>query len=420
MSGLYWDVCSYLRPVLKRVQKFIKFLAANYSKSSTFQSITALFMVGSIICFLVVMGSSYFYMFPSSEAVVEINGNGDKNSSKSSQFLSNECNVFDGNWVIDESYPLYNASQCPFAEKGFDCLGNGREDEEYLKWRWKPKNCEIWRFDVRVVLEFLRGKRVVFVGDSLSRTQWESMVCMLMTGVEDKRDVYEINGNEISKQIRHLSILFERYRFTVEFYRSVFLVQPGPGPKHSPKRVKAVLKLDQVDDINREWIDSDILVFNTGHWWTPKKLYTMGWYFQIGGRMKLGMPISSAFKVALATWRSWVENTINPDRTKVFFRTFESTHWSSGSRQNCKVTKEPALKVKGRHKSPMSDAIMNAVRNVSVPVQVLHVTPMGAFRSDAHVGTWSDDPSVPDCSHWCLPGVPDMWNEILFSFLLTH
>lgn len=43
--------------------------------------------------------------------------------------------------------------------------------------------------------------------------------------------------------------------------------------------------------------------------------------------MKLGMPISSAFKVALATWKSWVENTVNPNRTKVFFRTFESTHW---------------------------------------------------------------------------------------------
>lgn len=84
------------------------------------------------------------------------------------------------------------------------------------------------------------------------------------------------------------------------------------------------------------------------------------------------------------------------------------------------MTRGPSLKVNERQRSSISDAIINAVRNVSVPVQVLHVTPMGAFRSDAHVGTWSDDPLVPDCSHWCLPGVPDMWNELLFSFLLSH
>ncbi|KAK6114996.1 hypothetical protein DH2020_007265 [Rehmannia glutinosa] len=378
-------------------------------------------MLGSIVCFLIVMGSSYFYLFPSTETVVvEVNQNRDVNSSNFNDSLSKGCNVFDGKWVFDESFPLYNASQCPFAERGFDCLGNGRRDIGYLKWRWKPKNCEIPRFNSRSVLELLRGKRVVFVGDSLSRTQWESMICMLMSGVEDKNSVYEINGNEITKQIRHLGVRFRTFDVTVEFYRSVFLVQPAPVPKHSPKRVKMVLKFDELDDISGEWIDSDILVFNSGHWWTPTKLFELGWYFQIGGRIKLGMPISSAFKVALATWQSWIENAINPNRTRVFFRTFESTHWSSGSHQNCRVTRRPSLGIKGRHRSLISDAIINAVKNVSIPVKLLHVTPMGAFRSDAHVGSWSDNPSVPDCSHWCLPGVPDMWNELLFSSLLSN
>ncbi|KAK4429568.1 protein trichome berefringence-like 7 [Sesamum alatum] len=89
---------------------------------------------------------------------------------------------------------------------------------------------------------------------------------------------------------------------------------------------------------------------------------------------------------------------------------------TTGSRQNCKVTKQPSLKTKGRQKSSISDAIINVVKNVAIPVKLLHVTPMGAFRSDAHVDSWSDNPSVPDCSQWCLPGVPDMWNELLFSF----
>ncbi|KAM2576626.1 hypothetical protein TB2_002376 [Malus domestica] len=45
---------------------------------------------------------------------------------------------------------------------------------------------------------------------------------------------------------------------------------------------------------------------------------------------------------------------------------------------------------------------------MKVPVTILHVTPMISFRSDGHVGTRSNNPSVPDCIHWCLPGVPDM------------
>ncbi|BAT96103.1 hypothetical protein VIGAN_08298600 [Vigna angularis var. angularis] len=30
-------------------------------------------------------------------------------------------------------------------------------------------------------------------------------------------------------------------------------------------------------------------------------------------------------------------------------------------------------------------------------------------------------PNAPqDCSHWCLPGVPDTWNELLYAQLLSE
>lgn len=66
-----------------------------------------------------------------------------------------------------------------------------------------------------------------------------------------------------------------------------------------------------------------------------------------------------------------------------------------------------------------SQSTLEVIENMKVPITVLHVTSMSAFRSDAHVGMWSDNPYVADCSHWCLPGVPDVWNEILFSYLLS-
>ncbi|KHG27702.1 Segregation and condensation B [Gossypium arboreum] len=131
------------------------------------------------------------------------------------------------------------------------------------------------------------------------------------------------------------------------------------------------------------------------------------------------MGIASAFRTALETWVSWVESSVNRNRTRVFFRTFESSHWIGRNRNSCKVTRRPWLKTKGRDHSRISDIIIDVVKKMTTPVTVLHVTPMGAFRSDAHVGTWSDKQSVADCSHWCLPGVPDTWNEILLSMMLS-
>ncbi|GAU35088.1 hypothetical protein TSUD_70110 [Trifolium subterraneum] len=99
----------------------------------------------------------------------------------------------------------------------------------------------------------------------MSRTQWESLICMLMTGVEDKMSVYEVNQNQITKRIRFLGVRFSAFNFTIEFFRSVFLVQQGQAPEHAPKRVKSTLLLDKLDDISHQWVNSDILIFNTGH-----------------------------------------------------------------------------------------------------------------------------------------------------------
>uniref|UniRef100_A0A0D9WGR7 Uncharacterized protein n=1 Tax=Leersia perrieri TaxID=77586 RepID=A0A0D9WGR7_9ORYZ len=331
------------------------------------------------------------------------------------------CDVFDGDWVPDATYrPPYNSSLCPFAERGFNCLANGRKDTGYLKWRWKPRRCEIPNFTARDALERLRGKRVVFVGDSMSRTQWESFICMLMAGVEDPKSVYEVNGNEISKTIRSLSVRFATFDLTVEFFRSVFLVQQRPPPRHAPKRVKSTLRLDRLDNISRKWVNSDVLIFNTGHWWTPKKLFEMGCYFQSGRVLKLGTSVDSAFRTALETWASWVEKKVDLNRTHVFFRTYEPSHWSDTNQKVCEVTEQPSSEAKGNDKSEFGTILADVVANMNFPVTLLNVTSMGAFRSDAHVGTWSYPPTVLDCSHWCLPGVPDAWNELLFSYFLTN
>ncbi|KAF3443224.1 hypothetical protein FNV43_RR12906 [Rhamnella rubrinervis] len=57
----------------------------------------------------------------------------------------------------------------------------GRPDSEYLKWRWKPTNCELTLFNLVQFLELVRGKSMAFVGDSLGKNQIQSLLCVLDT-----------------------------------------------------------------------------------------------------------------------------------------------------------------------------------------------------------------------------------------------
>lgn len=56
-----------------------------------------------------------------------------------------QCDVSDGSWVFDESYPLYESNSCPFIDEGFSCQANGRMDQSYMKMRWQPKHCNVPR-----------------------------------------------------------------------------------------------------------------------------------------------------------------------------------------------------------------------------------------------------------------------------------
>lgn len=44
------------------------------------------------------------------------------------------------------------------------------------------------------MLEKVRGKRVMFVGDSVNRNQWESMVCLLHTGIAPGRSTWAVGA----------------------------------------------------------------------------------------------------------------------------------------------------------------------------------------------------------------------------------
>lgn len=56
-----------------------------------------------------------------------------------------KCDFFDGEWIKDDSYPLYEPGSCNLIDEQFSCIQNGRPDKDYQKYKWKPKGCSLPR-----------------------------------------------------------------------------------------------------------------------------------------------------------------------------------------------------------------------------------------------------------------------------------
>ncbi|GAB2266893.1 hypothetical protein Dimus_001882 [Dionaea muscipula] len=56
------------------------------------------------------------------------------------KLLSN-CELYDGDWVRDDSHPLYKPGSCGLIDEQFSCFLNGRPHGDYQKLKWKPKGC---------------------------------------------------------------------------------------------------------------------------------------------------------------------------------------------------------------------------------------------------------------------------------------
>ncbi|GAB2220472.1 hypothetical protein Droror1_Dr00008124 [Drosera rotundifolia] len=345
---------------------------------------------------------------------------------------SDECDYFDGRWVRDDTRPYYPPGSCHYVDKSFNCHLNGRPDDGYLKWRWQPYGCDIPRLDAHKVLERLRDKKLVFVGDSLNRNMWESLVCILQHNVRNKKRVYEISGRSDFKKKGIYAIRFEDYNCSVDFVVSPFLVRESLF--QGKNGTIETLRLDVMDLTTATYHDADVIVFNTGHWWTHEKTSKGEDYYREGNYVYPRLKALNAYGKALATWAMWVDQHIDPKRTLVFFRGYSPTHfrggqWNSGGQ--CHRETEPIFNETylGRYPSKMR-SLEHVLKQMNTPVIYLNVSRLTDYRKDGHPSIYrmkyeTDEQrqtaeQSQDCSHWCVPGVPDTWNELLYAYILKH
>ena len=94
--------------------------------------------------------------------------------------------------------------------------------------------------------------------------------------------------------------------------------------------------------------------------------------------------------------------------------------WGEPKARNCKGQTEPVKGSTYPGPSHPGEAIVKSVlSSLGNKAYLLDVTLLTQLRKDGHPSIYAGQGSgYVDCSHWCLPGVPDSWNEILYAALL--
>lgn len=326
------------------------------------------------------------------------------------------CDVFSGSWVYDSSYPLYSSSDCPYIDSTFGC--SRRPDADYLKYRWQPSaaGCQLPRFNGLEFLNRMAGKKVMFVGDSLSRNQWESLVCMISASVP-KPQIQVAGGDPLSVAN------FPEYKVQISYYKAVYLVDIDMY------QGKNYLKLDDIRGNGNSWGDADVLSFNTGHWYFHSRV-TRGWdMVEYGVNQVNDVDGMEALERGLRTWASWVDHNVDSSRTKVFFQAISPTHygadqWNIGPQmtttESCVGQTGPSAAYPNTFPDPVEDVIEKVIKGMKSPPLLLNITGLSAMRKDAHPSIYGGkgESGGADCSHWCLPGLPDTWN-LLFNYMLS-
>ncbi|XP_020573786.1 protein trichome birefringence-like 13 isoform X2 [Phalaenopsis equestris] len=252
------------------------------------------------------------------------------------------CNYTSGKWIRDQSsvIPRYDSS-CKEIFKGWNCISSGKSNARDLsQWRWLPSGCDLLPLDPVYFLRRFRNKSIGFVGDSLNRNMFVSLVCMLRrVHVGDVRKWRPAGADR--------GFTFLRNNLTVAYHRTNLLARYGSWSA-SPNGValeslgfKQGYRVD-VDVPEHTWAEAplfhDIIIFNTGHWWwSPSKfdpIRSPMLFFEKGMPVLPPLPPDVGIDITLKHMISYIETRMKSNGIKFFLtqspRHFEGGDWNQG------------------------------------------------------------------------------------------
>ncbi|CAA6672251.1 unnamed protein product [Spirodela intermedia] len=328
--------------------------------------------------------------------------------------------------------------ELPFHRNAWNCLRNGREGMEGINsWVWIPETCGSEAasppkvgFDPAAFLSAMRGRRIGFVGDSLNENFVVSFLCTLWSADGDAR-----------KWKKKGAWKGGYFPISMSLSLTTALWQPAEGlTSGSKSEVKGFYRVD-VDVPADDWANVtsfyDVLVFNTGHWWGPDKFpkETPLVFYKDGEPMVPPLSILEGLEVVLNHTVGYIGREV-PRRTLKFWRSQSPRHFYGGewNQNGSCLFKEPSKKTRQLDAwfDPRNRGVNKEAREVNHLIQqalqgtdihLLNITYLSEFRADAHPAIWLGKRDAvkiwgQDCLHWCLPGVPDTWVDILVAQIL--
>lgn len=338
------------------------------------------------------------------------------------------CNYAKGRWVADNRRPLYSGLGCKqWLSDMWACRLTQRTDFSYEGYRWQPENCMMPEFEGAQALRRMQDKTIAFVGDSLNRQQFQSLMCMV-TGGEERPEVENIGWKFGLVKPRGAvrpdgwAFRFPDTNTTILYYWSASLCNLEPINITDPA-TEVAMHLDRPPAFLSKFLDQiNVLVLNTGHHWNRGKLNANRWVMHVDGKpvkdKKLAQ-IGNAKNFTVHSIAGWVDSQIpSHPQLKAFFRTISPRHffngdWNTGgSCDNTTPLKQGSEVLQDESSDPVVESGVKGTR-----VKILDITAISQLRDEGHISQYSLKAStgVQDCLHWCLPGIPDTWNELLYA-----
>ncbi|KAL4185549.1 hypothetical protein AMTRI_Chr10g6510 [Amborella trichopoda] len=345
------------------------------------------------------------------------------------------CDIFRGEWVPDPKAPYYTNTTCWAIHDHQNCMKYGRPDIGFMKWKWRPDECEMPEFHPSEFFETVRGKSIAFVGDSVARNHMQSLICLL------SRVEYPVDAS-IDSDERFRRWFYATYNFTIAAFWSPYLVKSMEADHLGPALTGLFdLHLDTFDDDWTAQIEGfDYVIISAGHWFfRPMVFYEQGkvvgcYYCKQKNITDLG--INYAYRRAFRTAFKAINGLQNFKGT-TFLRTFAPAHfegglWNQGG--NCirtKPVKSNETKLEGMNMELYMSQIEEfrdaerVGRERGHKFRVIDTTQAMLMRPDGHpsrFGHWPHENVTlyNDCVHWCLPGPIDSWNSFLLEMLKTE
>ncbi|MBA0568993.1 hypothetical protein Golob_006458, partial [Gossypium lobatum] len=228
------------------------------------------------------------------------------------------------------------------------------------------------------------------------------------------------------------------YNTSIEFYWAPFLLESNADNAIVHRISDRVVRKGSINKHGKNWKGVDILVFNTYLWWmTGLEMKVLKGSFEEENKEIIAVSTEEAYGMGMRSMLRWVRKNMDRKKTRVFFTSMSPTHakgidWGGEPGENC-YNQTTMIEDPNYWGSDSRKSIMKVIGEVfsksKYPITFLNITQLSNYRKDAHTSIYKKqwNPLTPeqlanpisyaDCTHWCLPGLQDTWNELLFAKL---